>query len=213
MAKKDSVKRADAAEAKRTSEQRANARLGVRSSDASKVHRMYGFSYLGGHPKLATSLPNVNLVVTDSHFVVEKSADNQSLLKLPFSEVDAVHVETQEEVQSRVTATRLIFTGLLAFAWKKRSGGSIIVTIETSDGPMMFEKLGVTKSSALQTTAPLRSRVSSKPKKYKTASSTQTSTQPMSIADRLDELDALKSSGIVSPAEYTEMRAKILNDI
>ena len=49
--------------------------------------------------------------------------------KHPLEGVTAA-VESGEELQSRVTATRLLATGVFAFALKKKSGGTSFLTIE-----------------------------------------------------------------------------------
>lgn len=42
-------------------------------------------------------------------------------------------VEQGSDLEKRVTATRLIATGVLALGWKKKSGGEVWLTIEGRD--------------------------------------------------------------------------------
>ena len=50
-----------------------------------------------------------------------------------WSEIDSITLEDGEELQSRVTATRLLMLGLLAFAVKKKTGGNKFITVEGED--------------------------------------------------------------------------------
>lgn len=52
--------------------------------------------------------------------------------EFPLDGVSA-RVETVNEVQSRVTATRLVALGVFAFAAKKKSGGEAVLTVEGPD--------------------------------------------------------------------------------
>lgn len=51
---------------------------------------------------------------------------------IPLSDVQ-IHIESGEELSSRVTATRLVAFGVLALAAKKKSGGEKFLTIEGGD--------------------------------------------------------------------------------
>jgi hypothetical protein len=48
-------------------------------------------------------------------------------------DVTGVHLESGSELESRVTMTRLVALGLLAFAVKKKRGGERFLTIESRD--------------------------------------------------------------------------------
>lgn len=50
-----------------------------------------------------------------------------------WSEITSISLEDGEELQSRVTATRLLMLGVFAFAAKKKSGGSKFITVEGED--------------------------------------------------------------------------------
>ena len=51
---------------------------------------------------------------------------------VPLSEVTSVSLESGSELESRITATRLMAFGVFALAMKKKSGGERFLTIETS---------------------------------------------------------------------------------
>lgn len=50
-----------------------------------------------------------------------------------WSEINSISIEDGEELQSRVTATRLLLLGVFAFAAKKKSGGNKFITVEGDD--------------------------------------------------------------------------------
>ena len=53
---------------------------------------------------------------------------------LPIDEVVRIGLEDGADVSSRITATRLVLTGVFALAFKKKSGGEKFVTVEGSNG-------------------------------------------------------------------------------
>ena len=118
---------------------------GARQSPAT---RLTGFNYLGGHPTHAAASPKVTFIATATDIGVTDAA-GALLFKMPKRTMQAIHIETEEEVRSRITATRLVLVGIFALAWKKKAGGSILVTFETESGPFVFEKQGSTKAQVM----------------------------------------------------------------
>lgn len=90
--------------------------------------------YLGGHPgrEKATTCT----VTLDDDGVRARVVRN--FIEAPWSEVQAVEVDGPEEVRRRVTATRLLATGLFAFAFKKAKRLAYL-TVTTDDGEAIFE--------------------------------------------------------------------------
>lgn len=66
-----------------------------------------------------------------------------------WSEIDSITLEDGEELQSRVTATRLLMLGVFAFAAKKKTGGNKFITVEGEDFLWALE-VGRKKVSAAQ---------------------------------------------------------------
>lgn len=50
-----------------------------------------------------------------------------------WGEINSITLEDGEELQSRVTATRLLMLGVFAFAAKKKTGGNKFLTVEGED--------------------------------------------------------------------------------
>jgi hypothetical protein len=90
--------------------------------------------YLGGHP--AREKATTCTVTLDDDGV--RARIIKGFLNVPWSEVSAVEVDGPDEVQRRVTATRLMATGLFAFALKKKSKTAYL-TITTTQGEAIFE--------------------------------------------------------------------------
>lgn len=91
--------------------------------------------YLGGHP--SRSRDTVCTLTMDEEGVHAKILRN--FLDVAWSDISAVAVESPEQAQSRVTVTRLLATGIFAFALKKKGKQTSYVTVETSEGPAIFE--------------------------------------------------------------------------
>lgn len=90
--------------------------------------------YLGGHP--ARSKPTAaTLTVTDDGVSAKIL---RPFLDVPWSEVTHLAVEGPEQVEKRVTATRLLALGVFAFAAKKKQK-TAYVTVGTVEGEAIFE--------------------------------------------------------------------------
>lgn len=59
-------------------------------------------------------------------------------LEIPWAEIKDLAVEGPDEVEKRVTATRLLATGIFAFALKKKSKHAYL-TVTTETGEVIFE--------------------------------------------------------------------------
>lgn len=62
-----------------------------------------------------------------------KSKDKDVSGDKPLTEITAARVESGEELQSRVTVTRLVLVGIFAFALKKKKGGEKYLTVDGED--------------------------------------------------------------------------------
>ena len=71
------------------------------------------------------------IICTDTELLYDSKRRGEPIQRIPLTEVVSVEVEDGEAAQARVTATRLVALGILAFAAKKRSGGDKWLMIET----------------------------------------------------------------------------------
>lgn len=71
------------------------------------------------------------IICTDTELLYDSKRRGDPIQRIPLTDVVSVEVEDGEAMQARVTATRLVTLGILAFAAKKRSGGDKWLMIET----------------------------------------------------------------------------------
>lgn len=71
------------------------------------------------------------IICTDTELLYDSKRRGEPIQRIPLTDVISVEVEDGEAMQARVTATRLVTLGVLAFAAKKRSGGDKWLMIET----------------------------------------------------------------------------------
>lgn len=119
--------------------------------------RVVGLNYLGGHPRLAMTVTGATVATSNEWLVVEDFSS--VVLKMPIGEVRGIQVETDEEARQRFTVTRMALIGVFALALPKKTSGSVLITIETVSGPLLFEHTGKNKSEVLSETAALRSNI------------------------------------------------------
>jgi hypothetical protein len=90
--------------------------------------------YLGGHP--CREKATTATVTLDDDGV--RARVLKDFLNVPWSDVKSLEVDGPDEVQRRVTATRLLATGVFAFALKKKTKTAYL-TVTTPDGEAVFE--------------------------------------------------------------------------
>lgn len=188
--------------------QKNNAALGVPASEA---HRVLGLNYLGGYPGAAAASQMCNLVVTPAEVAVEKGA--KLLLRVPMAEVHEVLVETEEEAKRRLTATRLLTIGIFALAFPKKTKGSVLVTVDTAQGPIMLEKAKTTKPDMLKKMGPALSLARQHGRGPRSAAevSAQADSAPRDVADELRKLGALRDDGLLTSEEFDAQKRRLLD--
>lgn len=85
------------------------------------------------------------IICTDTELLYDSKRRGEAIQRVPLTDVVSVEVEDGEAMQARVTATRLVTLGILAFAAKKRSGGDKWLMIETRQAllTLHFERKAV----------------------------------------------------------------------
>lgn len=71
------------------------------------------------------------IICTDTELLYDSKRRGEPIQRIPLTDVVSIEVEDGEAMQARVTATRLVTLGILAFAAKKKSGGDKWLMIET----------------------------------------------------------------------------------
>lgn len=141
----------------------------------------------------------------------EFSAVMSTKFVIPNSQIKDVVIEGKDEVNRRVTVTRLLAVGIFAFALKKKNKDQeAYITLELTDGQEVI--LFVDNKAPMALRAKL-AKVISAVKQANVASETQATPAPAqgSVADELAKLVSLKEQGILSQAEFDAEKAKVLN--
>lgn len=92
--------------------------------------------YLGGNPRREKST-TANLTMSDEGLSFKRF---KTIFDVDVSEISNLSVEGPEQVAKRVTVTRLLATGLFAFALKKKQKESYII-INLTDGTELVFKV------------------------------------------------------------------------
>jgi hypothetical protein len=116
-----------------------------------------------------------------------------------------VAVEGQDQAGKRITATRLIATGVLAFAWqKKTSQKDTYITVTTTDGQeAIFHIEGKSHMELKPVIAQKIAVASNEP--------TQQTQASVSVADELTKLAQLKEQGVITQEEFDNKKAQLLS--
>jgi Short C-terminal domain len=123
--------------------------------------------------------------------------------------------ETQQQFESRVTATRLLAVGIFAFAFKKKSVHNHQYLTLTSTDPskmatIVFETDGAAKLAAKihAAAAPLQVKIADEHRK-ENANSPGTGQED--IPAKLRQLAELRNQGILTPEEFEAKKADLLS--
>lgn len=145
----------------------------------------------------------------------EKQTEFSSPLSTKFtilnSQIKDVVIEGKDEVNRRVTVTRLLAVGIFAFALKKKNKDQeAYITLELSDGQEVI--LFVDDKAPMALRAKLAKVISAvKQANISSQSQTAQSVANSSVADELAKLASLKEQGILTQEEFNSEKAKILS--
>lgn len=179
--------------------------------------RAAGLNYLGGHSAHSALVQKATVAATEKVLAVENFSS--VLFQLPMSKVVGLKVETDEEARQRFTVTRMALTGVFALAFPKKTPGSVLVTIDTEDGPLLFERPGKNKSQVLQETAGVRSKVTqfgrgaaqaAPPPVPSSQEPSRQAADDHDVLGALERLDSLRQRGVLSEQEFEVQKARIL---
>lgn len=106
--------------------------------------------YIGGHPDLDSQIDKVSIakkinelvLINDMEKFPSLVRDNGIILSIPIDKINNVLVEDKSIMSKRVTATRLLLTGIFAFAWKKNTKDEFAyIVIEWNDDRFSHETI------------------------------------------------------------------------
>ena len=113
-------------------------------------------------------------------------------------------VETGEQLNERVTLTRIALVGIFAWGMKKRSGGERYIVIEGEDFAWALEVTSEQANDAIK----FATLVNSASKDC--ATQNEPRKQDDGLIEQLERLANLKNSGMLDEAEFKAAKAKLL---
>lgn len=143
----------------------------------------------------------------------EKQTEFNSPLSTKFTiqndTIANIAIEGKDEVNRRITVTRMLAVGLFAFAIKKKSKDrEAFITLELSDGQEVI--FFIDKKSPMELKTSLAKVISgAKQRNVASKSATQQSAQ-LSVADELTKLAKLKEQGIITQDEFDKKKTELL---
>ncbi len=164
----------------------------------------YIADYLGGHQAHDKPRDSVRLKFSDEGVSVHAF---KTILEFPWKDVSAISVEGQDEVGSRVTATRFLATGPFALAMKKKTHDrACFITITTTTGEAFFKVGGKESHEMHARLAPFVARTQASA----AVSGPTAEAPPSDISAQLAQLATLHQSGALNDAEFQAAKARLL---
>ena len=161
---------------------------------------------LSGQYTITTALEGLEL----ENLLMRKS--KAKMITIPWSEIVAVEAGTESDLQSRVTVSRILLTGIFAFGMKKEKRQDFYVSIETKDSVGLFSLLNLnsanrvseskTKVFAAACNARIRSANPSGSAKVEDSSS--------ALGD-IEKLGDLLTKGLINQKEFDKKKKKLLD--
>jgi hypothetical protein len=125
------------------------------------------------------------------------------------TDVTDVAVEGKDEVNRRVTVTRLLAVGIFAFALKKKSQDKdSFITIVLADGQEAV--FHIKDKSPMELKASLAKAISQVKQQGHTAAVPPASSAQGSVADELTKLAKLKEQGVITQDEFDKKKTQLL---
>jgi len=198
-----------------TPEQLAAAEAARPAPAAAAPHAMSalkGVTYLGSHPRHTGTVESLTVAFGPSGFSM--AAYDEPWQQLYWDQIRSVAAATQESVERRITATRVLLLGAIGlFAKKERIVSYLIVGDD--DGEWMFAVSGVSAMALRAWTQPAEARVTRDratilPPPPVGASTGSMLSSADEIEARLARIDTLRDRGVITADEHATQRAAIV---
>lgn len=168
----------------------------------------YSIVYIGGHPKINNE-KNATITIYDKGITINYGLNNS--VYIPFSNVVGVHYETKDQIERRITATRIVTLGIFAVAFlKKKKITEKFFTVDYEENGLENTIL-FSGSQAQKAHSETFTRLS----KYKLNNRSNESVQQETVQtnDPYEELKKLKElldMGIVTQEEFDKKKKELL---
>ena len=178
-----------------------------KNDDPNRVGVVYG-DYKGGIPGINVEFKCKIAIYKDRIFIKIVSYNLSSEIK--FSEFKSLQLESIQDIEHRITATRLLAMGPFAFAFKKKKkttekfctidyddGSGIVNTVIIGDGAFAHSKIYEAYSTYL--------------KENKPAVESNNTTASNNSYDELIKLKELLDLGVITQEEFDAKKKQLLN--
>jgi len=145
---------------------------------------------------------SIVITLTDSGFEIAEGWGSKIFYS--WNDVSELSVEGPDTIQKRITASRLLLTGVFAFALKKKTGEAFVFIDFKNSGDALvlrFPKKSEPEIKAFF--APFKSKITNLPL------NTSSNSGPDTI-EQLEKLSALFEKKLIDEAEFKASKAKIL---
>lgn len=130
----------------------------------------------------------------------------------PWENISEIDVEGPEQIGSRITATRLLTTGVFAFALKKKDKSSAFILVRGTFGEFVFE---AHKKAAGQLRGPIAAWKPLMRGRVQLPEVTSQSGGEGNDEDRLAQLEKLadlRDRGVLTDEEFANEKARIIGE-
>jgi len=145
---------------------------------------------------------SIVLALTDSGFEIAEGWGSK--IFYPWADVLELSIEGPDAVQKRITASRLLLTGVLAFALKKKTGEAFaFIDFKNSNDAIVLRFPKKSEPEIKAFFAPFKSKISSVP-------SNNSDNSDHDTIEQLEKLSSLFEKKLIDEAEFKASKAKIL---
>jgi hypothetical protein len=167
----------------------------------------YRCDYIGGHEAHPDGMKDVTLRFSDEGVSVMGSFA-RLMVDVPWGDVRNLAVEGRDEIHRRITATRIVLTGVFALALrKKKRDKEAYVTVSTAHGDVICF---IEKSSPHEVTAKLGPYLARVRRSQAAATPAPAQAASTDLATQLRDLAKLRDEGILSPEEFEQAKSQLL---
>lgn len=185
--------------------------------------RLKNATYLGSHPERTGQEKHVDVTFFTQGVQADRDRPTKSgqdtLMSRWWGEVYDLRAEDRDEIERRITASRLAVMGVFALAFPKKRGSSYL-TVADEHGEWIF---AIPNLSAMELSGgirPLQARVQHLMAQPLPAPNPVPSTTPLpaesgqeEVTIRLQRLQGLLDSGLLQPDEYAAKRQEIIDSL
>ena len=148
---------------------------------------------------------SINLTIYDKGFYTKQgwtTSPDQYLWK----DVSELSVEGPDALQKRITATRILATGIFALAFKKKTGETFtFISFSNGREPLILKFLKKSEPEVKAIFAPFKNQIS-----QQAISEISTVEKTEDVTEQISKLGGLFEKGLITEQEFKASKAKIL---